>query len=475
MARPGAAAVAPSPGGPPGLKSPAAAADRWGVRRLLLLLTFAVALATTAAPPADAARRAPCIPGTSGPLCHVWDAKVTFVADGDTIRVVLDGDRRRAVRTVRLTGINAMELRRYSSRASRRVGDCHAVAATALVERWIRRARGRVRLAAQDPASRSGGRLRRSVLLRVGGRWRDLGRIVMDQGLALWLPNRVESVHNEAYHRAADRAARGRRGLYDPAACGAGPDQDAPLRMSINWDADGSDAANVNGEWMRLRNLGARDVSLAGWWFRDSSLVMGAGRRPGFVFPAWARVPAGGELTLRVGCGPNDPAAPGELHWCRPAPIFENVVNGPTHLGDGGYLFDPQGDLRASFTYPCITLCSDPLLGRVRVAVHPTSPEFVAVTNVGDAPVDLDGHALKVHLGGRRDAFILSYVFGAGALIGPGETMQVRTQGSPAGDEPLLRHMGRPGPVLADRGNAVSLRSLTDVVIDCAAWGDGFC
>jgi hypothetical protein len=202
---------------------------------------------------------------------------------------------------------------------------------------------------------------------------------------------------------------------------------------------------------------------------------MGAGRRPGFVFPAWAQVPAGGELTLRVGCGPNDPAAPGELHWCRPAPIFENVVNGPTHLGDGGYLFDPQGDLRASFTYPCITLCSDPLLGRVRVAVHPRSPEFVAVTNVGDAPVDLDGHALKVHLGGRRDAFILGYVFGAGALIGPGETMQVRTQGSPAGDEPLLRHMGRPGPVLADRGNAVSLRSLTDVVIDCAAWGDGFC
>jgi hypothetical protein len=202
---------------------------------------------------------------------------------------------------------------------------------------------------------------------------------------------------------------------------------------------------------------------------------MGSGRRPGFVFPAWARVPAGGELTLHVGCGPNDPGAPLVLHWCRPDPIFENVLSDATHLGDGGYLFDPQGDLRASFTYPCISLCADPLLGRVRVAVHPTSPEFVAVTNTGDAPADLEGYTLKVHLPGRRDAFILGHVFGPGAAVGPGESMQVFTEGSPDDDERLVTHMGRPGPVLADRGNAVSLRSLTDVVIDCAAWGTGSC
>jgi endonuclease YncB( thermonuclease family) len=443
------------------------------LRRLPIAFLVAVAVAASPAAAADAARRAPCVPGTNGPMCHVWVARVTFVADGDTIRADIGGDGTRAVRTIRLTGINAMELTRYSRRAARRAGDCHAVAATAVVERWIRRGRARGRLAAQHPRSRSGGRLRRSVHVRVGGAWHDLARKVLDGGLALWLPNRVESVHNREYHRAADRAARARRGLFDPAACGVGPDQDVGLHMLLNWDADGDDAANLNGEWVRIRNTGPRDVSLAGWSVRDSSLVRTARRRPGFVFPAYAVIPAGGDLTLHVGCGANGPATPTVLYWCRPSPLFENVVSDGSDLGDGGYLFDPQGDLRASSTYPCIVLCSDPLLGRVRIAAHPRSPESIDVTNVSDTPVDLDGHVLKVHVAGRRDAFVLSHLFGPGTALGPGETLEVRTQGSPSDDERLRVHMGRPGPVLADAGNAVSLRSLTDVVVDCYAWGSG--
>ena len=318
--------------------------------RILLRLLAAALLCSVAyaVPPAAEAWTGACTQG--GPTCHFWKGKVTFVADGDTIRVDVAGDATSAPRTVRLTGINTMELRRYSKYPGRRRGACHAVEPTALIERYVRRARGVVRLSAQDPASASGGRLRRSVAVRVGGAWLDLGRILMEQGHALWLPNGIEHAHNHEYHRLAEQAAARRRNLYDPAYCGSGPDQDADLGMRLNWDAQGDDGANPNGEWVELRNAGGKDVSLAGWWFRDSRLAR-------FTFPPYAMIPAGGSLRLHVGCGPNSPDRPARLHWCERSPVFENVRHDGRHMGDGGYLFDPQGDLRLSMTYPCVYQC----------------------------------------------------------------------------------------------------------------------
>src|SRR3954462_15526426 len=103
------------------------------------------------APSAQAAWRAPCVPRTKGPSCTWWNARTTFVADGDTIRVRVAGAR--GIATIRFTGINAMELHRYTSKAARRRGDCHGVDAANLVDRLIRRAGGRVRLAAQNRRS----------------------------------------------------------------------------------------------------------------------------------------------------------------------------------------------------------------------------------------------------------------------------------------------------------------------------------
>ena len=96
-------------------------------------LAFATVLAVLLMPlaAAGAARRAPCVEGASKPLCRFWDAEVTFVADGDTIRADIKGVR--GNKTIRFTGINAMELTRYSKYPSRRRGACHGLEATALV------------------------------------------------------------------------------------------------------------------------------------------------------------------------------------------------------------------------------------------------------------------------------------------------------------------------------------------------------
>jgi endonuclease YncB( thermonuclease family) len=433
----------------------------------VLTVLPALATATTAA----AAGRGPCLDDGSGPTCRFWTGKVTFVADGDTIDVDIDGDGTRAARTVRFTGINAMELTRYSKYPARRRGACHGLEATAVVERYVKRSRGVVRLAAQNPRSTTGKRLRRSVAVRVGGRWVDLGRILMKGGHALWLPNPVEHAHNLEYHALAEQAAAAGRNLYNPSLCGAGPSPEAQLKLSVHWDADGADGADLNGEWVDIRNTGATDVSLAGWWLRDSWLIYNARRVPGYEFPADAVVPAHGSLRLYVGCGSSSP----QRHfWCQDSAVFENA-DFQRHSGDGGYLFDPQGDLRASSIYPCVFRCEDPLLGAVQLSVQPKSPESITVTNVSASTVDLSGYLVKLHLGGAPDKFIFGYPLESGTRLAPGERITLWMQRAPEGAGGLVRSLGRAAYVLADGGNTVSLRSATDVQIACAAWGSARC
>lgn len=310
-------------------------------RARLAVVASAVALALTPAAPAEA-RTAACIPGTQAPLCTVWTGRVDFVADADTLDVDVAGDGRRAPVRIRVTGIQAMEQRVYSRYADRRRGDCHALPATARVAALVRAARGRVRLAAHDPASRSGSRVRRAVAVRIGGRWREIGADLLARGHALWLPNPVEYAWNRSYRALAQRAALAGRRLYDDDACRPGPSQDAGLGLEVNWDADGRDDLNLNGEWFDIANPSGRDVPVGGWWVRDSHL-----RR--YTFPAAAVVPARGSVRVHVGPGEE---RPGRFHWGLTAPAFENAEGGARSLGDGGYLFDPDGDLRAWTIYP---------------------------------------------------------------------------------------------------------------------------
>jgi len=377
---------------------------------------------------------------------------------------------------VRFVGINAMELSRYSNIPSRRRGACHALEATALVERYINRAHRIVRLGAQHPSSRTGKRLYRSVAVRRGGGWVDLGRVEMERGLALWLPNGAEFAHNAEYHELAEDAAAERRGLYDPVSCGAGPSPEADLELSVNWDADGNDESNLNGEWVRIRNRGGAPVPLGGWWLRDSFLRLSRHHLPGFEFPSSTVVPAGGAIRLHSGCGK---ATATELYWCQPASVFEKATYSPRDMGDGAYLFDPQGDLRVSSMYPCLSTglfpCADPLGGNAKLAVHPAGSEYFQIYNGGPAPIDLDGYVLKVSLSSNPSLFTRSYDFGPNSAVGPGETLRLSVEGSPAAGGRLNRYWGLEQNILPDRRGRATLRTFTDIVSACDAWGGLSC
>jgi micrococcal nuclease len=426
------------------------------MRRRTLIVLGVAALAGAVAQQADAGR-GPCIPGKRHPLCYHWDARVTAVHDGDTIAVNTLRDGSRARQRVRLTGINAMELKVYSSNPDQRRGYCHAVAATSRLQRLIRSARNRVRLSAQRPSSRSGPRLRRMVAVRSHGRWVDLGQLLINEGHVLFHPNRAEWARNARYAAGAQRAARRGLRLWDTDFCGRGPSKGARLRMWVNWDADGTDGpGNLNGEWAKIKNMGRSQVRLGGWWFRDSHLRW-------FKFPAGSRIPARRKITVYVGSRPSwDSNRRTHFYWRQRGAVFENAKRG-RGIGDGGYIFDRQGDLRAWMMYPCRVACRDRLRGKVNVTAHPRAPEKVFVRNTSSSSIRLEGYVV--------DNFPWIYTFQAGTVLRPRERLRLVVKGSPRRNTRLVRYWNKRSYILNDRGDRVALRTQRDVRVDCYDWG----
>ncbi|HVL96304.1 MAG TPA: lamin tail domain-containing protein [Solirubrobacteraceae bacterium] len=423
-------------------------------------LAAALALACLLAallPAAADARRGPCMVGTEQPRCHVWTGKLAWVDDGDTLHVDVHGDGTRKPLHVRMIGIQAMEQTRYARNS--RAGDCHAVEATERLEALIRRGKKRVRLAAQDPESRTRGRYFRSVAVKLRGRWRDLGAIMVGEGRALWLANRAGYAFNQRYSVLTQRAERLGRGLFAAEACAPGPNPGHSVRVWVNADADGADRLYPEGEWVRVKNLDPESpLPLDGWHVRDTGL-----RR--YTFPAGTLLPPGGTLTVRVGRG--EPADADEHYWGLRKAVFDNPTFDRRALGDGAYLFDPHGDLRASMMYPCRVECHDPLQGALAISAKPRGRERVDVTNTSGGPVDLEGYRLATPP--------FAYHFAAGTVLQPGETLRLRMGGDPDDDTPLRRHWGMMEPILRNRGDVVRVTTYTWIELACDAWGDRSC
>jgi endonuclease YncB( thermonuclease family) len=379
------------------------------------------------------------------------------VADGDTLRVRIPGE---GTADVRFIGINAMELHHYSHSAGARRGDCMGVPAANFIDKLIKGSHRRVRLAAQKASSRSGRRIRRSVWVKSHGQWVDLARAELEAGYVLFLPNGEEWAHNREYQLLAAQARAAGKHLWNPAAC-RGPAQDAQLQVVANWDASGADEQNINGEYIEVRNLGAAPVDLAGWWVRDSWLNWWQGRQhgtPGYRFAPGTTLDPGAALRVHVGCGTETAI---EKHWCQRSTAFENITYDRTQMGDGAYLFDAKGGLRASFLYPCLIACSDPLAGKVRLVAHPSTPEAMSIVNVSAAPVDLGDHVWQLRSRDNAHTYVFSRVFSPGETLAPGDALDVRPPGE---------FKGYP-----DTGGAVELRTLDDQLTACAAWGDRSC
>ena len=426
-------------------------------RALRLTLLVAALVAAAATPSSAAAASGPCIPEyRNGTQCQVWKGTVSSVNDGDTLDAHVRGDGLGGLLRVRIIGIQAMEQTSY--RAAQRAGDCHAVDATNRLEQLVKRSKRRIRVASLYPESRSYGRRLRSVAVRYKGRWRDVGRTMLNEGHALWLPGRSEDATNLRYSVLTQRTAAAQRGLFSPHYCGIGPNEGHAIRLWANWDADGSDGEDVNGEWVKIKNLDTiNPLPLGGWYVRDTGL-----RR--YTFPPGASIPPNSSVKLYAGQGES---FGGEFFWNLTAPVFENTVADDRGFGDGAYLFDPQGDIRASMIYPCRIGCADANQGQVSIDVNPKKNEIITLRNNATWAIDLENYQLKSKPYG--------YAFPPGSILQPGETMRISTQGDPNDDTQFEKFWGMTRQILNNGGDSVMLVSYTDVRLACTAWGSKSC
>jgi endonuclease YncB( thermonuclease family) len=423
------------------------------VRLAVLAIAGALILPATDAHAASG----PCLPDyPHGAQCNVWKGKVRYVDDGDTLDADVPRDGLGGLLRVRIIGAQAMEQTSY--RASQRAGDCHAVDATNRLEQLVRRSKGRIRVASLYPESRSRGRRLRSVAVRRGGRWRDVGRILVSEGHALWWPGQTEDAANVRYSILSQKAAAARRGLFNPSYCGVGPNEGHAIGLFTQWDADGSDGDNVNGEWVKVRNYDTiNPLPIGGWYIRDSGL-----RR--FTFPAGATIPPNSAVTVYAGEGESWGS---DFFWNLRAPVFENIIRDDRGVGDGAYLFDPQGDIRAWQIYPCRINCGVPAQGQISLGTQPRKDEYISVTNTGATPLDLEPYQLKTSP--------YSYSFAGGAVLNPGQTIRVHTQGEPAEDTETDKYWGMTRQILNNSGDKAVFTTYNDVQIACTAYGDRSC
>ena len=376
------------------------------------------------------------------------------VNDGDTIIVRLDG----RTEVIRFLGVQAFELTAYNNNdPGKWRGECHSVPAARFVLRTVKRAGYRVRLSSPAPKTDTRGRLIRQVDVRLDGRWRDLGQMLLRRGLVLWLHHVAEAGLNQRYSLAQQTASARGLGIFRPSACGAGPQQDAALELRIMSDPIGEDT-DRNGEWVRITNTGVQTVSLGGWHLGNAGP-----KAERFRFPAGANVAPGQSITVFNGSGAAGPAA---LYRDLTHNLFENSDNG-NGAGDGAYLLDPDGDVRAHTVYPCLLACSDLNQGALQVRANPIrGPEYVLIHNVSDRAVDLHRYQLRIKG---------AYPFGADSVLAPGETMQVFVKGDPSDDTRLVRHAGYSGAYMNDAGGSARVSTYDEIDLACDAWGSGRC
>lgn len=246
------------------------------------------------------------VDGTSGQITTTADrgeappgiaARVLEVFDGDSMRVLIDGNEDE----LRLLGINAPEPE-----------ECFADEA-------------RIMLAAAADAD----------IVIVGDERDQFGRIVAfafagATNLNQWMLAEGGAIAMSMQHEllpdfvAAEQDAVLRGvGLWAVGVCAT---TSGAFIFEVEFDAPGRDEENPNGEFVVLGNSGA-PADLTGWILRDESSTHR------FEFPPGTTIDDGGYLVVRSGCGTSTTE---ELYWCEQGAVWNNT-------GDTAILIDGSG------------------------------------------------------------------------------------------------------------------------------------
>ena len=192
-------------------------------------------------------------------------------------------------------------------------------------------------------------------------------------GWSMWWPLAAEWAHNKEYlDYMNDAKARG-VGIWNPNLCGPATGSVPLIWFNANAPTIDGNSEPAFGEYVILKNDTTAPMDLTGWSLRDNSLNFFWNSENG----AWMQgLNKFGSLVLNPGehriiylDNPNGyPLSSTEyeyFNWVRNTPgaqLTNPSINGNYANGDGIYLQDPYGNMRASITNPCTSsaLCLVP-------------------------------------------------------------------------------------------------------------------
>jgi endonuclease YncB( thermonuclease family) len=406
-------------------------------------------------------------------------AIITKISDGDTIDVQIDGEDQ--TKSIRVLGIQTMEVNPGDI-----PNDCYADEATRRIEEITGGVGARVILRSQNPnAIDRFGRLRRHVFVVNNGKEVNIGKRLLEEGLAFSLTMDNETIYDAEYAQIAQIAKSKSLGLWSSIGissanhCPVSADSaNSSFEIVANFDANGDDNQNVNGEWIKIKNTSGRSVDISHWWLRDSALYF-------FRFPSSTVLENGEEVTVFIGKGQN---TKNTFYWGKDFPILDNTW-------DGIYLHDyldygtdysnsrdlPRGNIKAAFLYPCLTECTDDLKNKIFITANPDAPgndqqnvngEWIQITNIFHKDIDLKNYLLHYSEQGSQ-----SYYFHQTTILHPHDVLTLHM--GKGTDTRLQKYVGKSTPILANTKGKAWLTTMDGIQISSFSWpsvdtdGDG--
>lgn len=220
--------------------------------------------------------------------------EVSQIIDGDTVKLI-NGEK------VRLIGINAPETGQPYAEESKEKLDQLIGNAIIKLKRDV------------DKKDRYGRWLR---YVYVGETFVNLEMV--NQGYATAYSISPNLKYSDDFENAEQEALDNEIGMWTPSSFEISI-------TSLNADAKGDDADNLNGEYVVLENLGTMPLNLTGWRLYDEA-------NNEYVFPNFHLV-NGSTVTIFTGSGTDNYE---ELYWCSSKPVWNND-------GDSLYIRDAEG------------------------------------------------------------------------------------------------------------------------------------
>jgi len=152
--------------------------------------------------------------------------------------------------------------------------DCYADEATQRLTDLIGGIGSTVILRSLNASTKIRNRLARHLFINKNGQEINVGEKLLEEGLVLPFLHESETTYNNTYMLAAKIAKANHLGIWSSINHCSTPADSANsiFQICLNHDAEGDDNTNLNGEWIKIKNISGRTVDISKWWLRDSGL-----------------------------------------------------------------------------------------------------------------------------------------------------------------------------------------------------------